>query len=426
MSKIFISHSSRADPFAAWVREAVKGGLAGHEVLIDMDVLRPGDEWCAVLYHWLAECHAAVVLLNREALGSTWVRREVNILLWRRALGSPLEVVPAIIGDLSTEDIESAGFGELEPLQMARLGQVKRTPEAAGRLAATIVGRLAGLPAGEDKSPMAKWTKAVSEALRKVENRDSLVDAAQELLVEETYLDQVRDPVVGCTFLAHQLLAQGHGRRLYLAIAQMADFTPVEWLSRLIDKVGATWVDGEAARALLAFGAGRPGIVALNARRVRTAQQYVDRATCYAETGFEYETVPAVAGEFFLEEFMSECERAVEKLWGLEPPDTVEDIPPGQMPVDVLFLIVDPGATRRDLVAQGMRAVLGRFPWLIMVLLTGEQLPTDAELAAWQLTDVLKLEPALGPEEEFNARHVIGLLRRLLTKVRGGLMVGAG
>ena len=201
---------------------------------------------------------------------------------------------------------------------------------------------------------------------------------------------------------------------------------PVEWLSRLIDKVGATWVDGEAARALLAFGAGRPGIVALNARRVRTAQQYVDRATCYAETGFEYETVPAVAGEFFLEEFMSECERAVEKLWGLEPPDTVEDIPPGQMPVDVLFLIVDPGATRRDLVAQGMRAVLGRFPWLIMVLLTGEQLPTDAELAAWQLTDVLKLEPALGPEEEFNARHVIGLLRRLLTKVRGGLMVGAG
>ena len=100
---------------------------------------------------------------------------------------------------------------------------------------------------------------------------------------------------------------------------------------------------------------------------------------------------------------MKECEKAVEKLWGLEPPDTVEDIPPGQMPVDMLFLIVDPGATRRDLVAQGMRAVLGRFPWLIMVLLTGEQLPTDEELAAWQLTDVLKLVLLLGGQ--FLRRH---------------------
>src|SRR5580658_4736674 len=101
MARIFISHSSHPDPFADQVLKAVKDGLGGQEIFIDSDVLRPGDEWCSVIYHRLAECHAAIILLNRAALESTWVRREVNILLWRRALGYPLEIVPALLGDVS-------------------------------------------------------------------------------------------------------------------------------------------------------------------------------------------------------------------------------------------------------------------------------------------------------------------------------------
>jgi hypothetical protein len=421
--KIFISHSSRVDPFAGLVREAVKLRLDGHEVLVDTDELRPGDEWRAVLYHWLAECHAAVVLLNREALASPWVRREVNILLWRRALRSPLKVVPAIIGDLREQDIERAGFGELTDLQMASLKSAPYTRETAELLASQIVNQLAGPPAWTaDDSAMARWADVVSFLLDNVGSKDSLVAAARELRVEDTYLNRVRDPVEGPRFMAHQLLARGNDRGLYLAIAEIADFTPVEWLSRLIDKVGATWVDSEAARVLLGFSAGQPGTVVLNARSPRTAEQYVDRATCYASRGFEYETVPTVTGESFLEEFEKECAKAVEKLLAVESPWTVEDYVP---PEDVLFLIVDPGSTRRELVAQGMRAVLRRFPWLVMVLLTGETLPTDEQLVTWQLTDALKLEPALGLEEERNAQRVIGALYKLRDKVGGPRMAGA-
>jgi hypothetical protein len=415
--KIFISHSSRDDPFADMVREAVELRLVGHEVLVDVEELSPGDEWRAVLYHWLAECHAAVVLLNREALASSWVKREVNILLWRRALCSPVKVVPAIIGDLRKQDIDRAGFGELTDLQMARLESAPQTRETAELFASQIADQL-GEPAADD-SAMAKWAEVLAFFLGHVGSKDSLAAAARE----HTYLDRVRDPVEGPRFMAHQLLARENGRGLYLAIAQIADFTPVEWLSRLIDKVGATWVDSEAARVLLEFTPGQPGtVVLLNARSPRTAEQYVDRATCYASRGFEYETVTAVTGESFVEEFEKECAKAVEKLLAVEPPFTLEEYLP---PKDVLFLIVDPSSTPRGLVARGMRAVRNRFPWLVMVLLTGTTPPTDEELVTWQLTDVLKLEPALGRAEELYAQQIIGALYKLRDKVGGPRMAGA-
>jgi hypothetical protein len=408
--KVLISHSSRNDPFAGLVCDAVKTRLPGLEILIDMDGLRPGDEWRAILYHWLAECHAAVVLLNREAMASSWVLREVNILLWRRALGYPLKIVPAILGDFSQQDLKDAGFGELTDLQMAKLGSSPRTQETAERIAEEVAAQLAGWPDEEDNSEMARWAKAVSHALSMVGDRDSLVAAARQLQVEDAYLDRVRDPQEGPRFVAHQLLARDQGRRIYLAIAEIADYTPAEWLGRLIDKIGAAWVNGETARVLLAFGRGKPGTVVLNALTPETAEQYVDRATCYAQTGYKCEVVTAVAGESFVEEFEQECVKAVDKLLMRTPPFPLEGYLP---PPDVLFLIVNPSSTRLELVAQGMDVVQRRFPWLVMVLLTGSALPADEDLVAWRLADAVKLEPVLEQWEELNAQRVINELSGL-------------
>ena len=392
-----------------------------------MDALRPGDVWRDVLYHWLAECHAAVILLNREALASTWVRREVNILLWRRALGYPLRIVPAIAGNLSTQDLRDAGFGDLAELEVARLGPRQLPSDAAAaRLASMIVGRLADGPADSpDDSPMAAWAETVAFDLGEVKNKDSLVAAANALGIDKTYDDRIRDPLEGCRFLAHQLLARRHGNGLSVAIGKIANFTPAEWLSRLIDNVAATWVDGEAARVLLEFSVDRPGTVVLNADWQSTAEQYVDRATCCAPTGFAYATVTAVAGEAFIEEFEAECTKAVQTLLSVRPPYTIEDaVPAGDRPDEQLFLIVDPSTAPRALVAEGVRAVHRRFPWLVVVLLTGQALPTDEELATWQLADARKLEPALGPREELGAQRVVAALDKLRARASSHLMQG--
>jgi TIR domain len=111
MAMVFISHSSRQDDFAAKVRSQVQARLEGlnWDVRVDMDALKGGDDWRSVIYHWLAQCDAAVVLLGRGAIQSSpWVRREVNILLWRRALGSPLTVVPALLGDVRSAEVQEA------------------------------------------------------------------------------------------------------------------------------------------------------------------------------------------------------------------------------------------------------------------------------------------------------------------------------
>jgi hypothetical protein len=60
-----------------------------------------------------------------------------------------------------------------------------------------------------------------------------------------------------------------------------------------------------------------------------------------------------------------------------------------------------------------MDVVQRRFPWLVMVLLTGSALPADEDLVAWRLADAVKLEPVLEQWEELNAQRVINELSGL-------------
>ena len=66
MARIFISHSSNHDAFAAAVRDAVDEELdrTGHTPLVDAALINPGDRWRAKLLGWLGACHGAVVLLT--------------------------------------------------------------------------------------------------------------------------------------------------------------------------------------------------------------------------------------------------------------------------------------------------------------------------------------------------------------------------
>lgn len=417
--KVFISHSSQEDPFAVEVCNSVKKQLQSYDVLVDMDALQPGDDWSCVIYHWLAECHAAVILLNRKALSSPWVQREINVLLWRRALGAPLRIVPAILGDLTAEEVEKAGFSELKQLQFAQLAPDTRTETAACELGAKIAQRFAGHEAVIDNSPMGEWTNVVATYLRQVKDLDSLVEAARELGVDDDHLSKIMLPTEGCRFLASQMLARVPNRRLYHAISRIDRYTPLEWLSRLIDQISPSWVDGEAARSLLARREERR-TVALNARLTLTAKHYVLRATCCASSGYQDAAVSAVTGEAFFDEFKAECQKAVRSL--LKVPngfDLDAALPsPGEEPEETAFLVVDPAKTPMTLVAAGIREVQNDFPWLTVVLLTGDAAPQTSELADWQMKDAIVLSPHLGPGEELTGQQMVrsldGLRKNLI------------
>jgi hypothetical protein len=244
----------------------------------------------------------------------------------------------------------------------------------------------------------------------------------------------VLDPVAGRRFLALQMLGRWQSSRLSAVMGEIADYMPSEWVGRLCDHVAATWVDGEAARGLLEFDTARPGTVVLNAQHESTARLYVDRATCRAVTGFVVATVTDVTGEEFLAEFESECAKAVAQLLGVDSPSDVEDLllpdrtlrpAPDGRGHDVLYLVVHRGNIQPELLAQGVRAVHSRYPWLVVVLLAGQELPTEQELAGWQLAGARRLQPALEALEELTAQQAISSLRAVSTRVGARMMIGA-
>lgn len=59
-------------------------------------------------------------MLSEKALKSPWVRREIDLLLWRRALGSSVLIIPVLLDGLQREKVRTSGFSELESIEFAR------------------------------------------------------------------------------------------------------------------------------------------------------------------------------------------------------------------------------------------------------------------------------------------------------------------
>lgn len=421
MLTVFVSHSSTHDAYAEWVRASVCERLRKkhYDVLVDADVLKAGDEWRSLLYHWLAQCHAAVLLLSDSALDSTWVRREVNLLLWRRALGSRVQIVPALLGDVRSDRIKSAGLSELELLQFARLPNSTSTKADALALAAKITDRFVALttePATDD--PMRKWINRITSRLRKVDEMEGLLDAARALNVTDEDLDQVRLPE-GPRFLAHQLL--GHpshkiGQRTVKAIAALSEYMEGWWAAALIEDVVPTWVNAESARLLLT-AAQQPdhAVVLLNARDQHTGVDYIARATCNARYGYWHEVVGTTVGEDVVSELLVAFEKAVARLLNVEPAWTLEEVPERD---GTCFLVVDPAGARLELVATAVRALQDRFPWLIVVVLVGDTAPETVVHLPWTPNEVVVLNPQLRPGEEVLARRDVADMRNLPNRQR--------
>jgi hypothetical protein len=136
---VFISHASREDAFAQRVCAELQAAVRQRqwEPFIDVTAFQGGGEWQGILYSKLEECDAAIILLGRAAMESPWVRREVFMLLWRSALGSPVTLLPVLLGDVTMDEIKRSDLAELEQVQFAAMSAAGG-PDQARELAATI------------------------------------------------------------------------------------------------------------------------------------------------------------------------------------------------------------------------------------------------------------------------------------------------
>lgn len=384
------------------VMETLMTRLAEKEFnpLVDQDAIPPGQEWKPHIVDWLARCRAAVVLINKKALTSDWVRREVNILMWRRALGARLTVVPVLLGDLPTGVVKDAGMAELGIVQFARTA--RGAPQDAQSIAELVLAQFADLPkAPPGGDPMNRWLGRLELFLSEAQRSALLVRAAEALELEEKYVAHVTGQQGGCLFLAHQFLVAPPDR-MEDALDELAPALSHHTLRQLTGALKATWVNEEAARKLLPAPNKPPQEMTalLNASRPGTAEQYIRRATCNATRGYEVKSVGAPIGEDRAGERLRDWEREV-WLQFFDAPEEEDQVLPSDLLERTHYLIIDESRPPDAEFAAAVQRLHRNFSWLIILVATGKDLPPPEVQAAFHKP--ILLEPVLAADNELVA-----------------------
>jgi TIR domain len=419
--RYFLSHSARTGHANEVVRQLRRRLAAhGHRPFVDSDLLA-GEEWRSVLYHELAICDAAVVLLDRTSLHRRWVQREVDVLLWRRAFEPRLTILPVLLDDTTVAAVRQAGFGEFTERQFLLAGGF-----GAELTAERVVERFAAqpdMPAAARGTRMEQWFGDIAIVLGEVRNRARLRQAALELGVSPQDADQVLLPG-GCRFLAHQFLGRSVDTAAVGAVSQILFCSDVATLRKLVMLIAPTWVDQSASRPLKVTHRPVRFVAVLNAKDSRTAVHYVHRATCL-DPAVGVREVPGVVGEDGPGELYAQCEEEVLRLLGGEPPFyTLADIPPEEIrdgPPQPSYLVVNTVGLPAPAVAEVIERIRHRYRWLVVILLVSPEAPAPEAVARWGFADARVLEPRLGPHEEFRGHRTVGRLHSMIDRVeRGG------
>ena len=407
LGRVFVSYSAWDGGPALRLLDALRARLSGrHHVFVDRWSLVPGDRWRSVIYHELAECDAAVILLGEAAIGSRWVRRETDILLWRQALGAAITLLPVVLDGVSSGALRHAGFGELLEVQAARWTGPARDEDAdrlAGEMSAHLE-RVVPVPTAAD--PMSEWAARISDCLAGA--TDHSVLAGLEMLgVGEDDLRTVGPGEPRRRLFAHQLLARAVDQPVYEAMGRFKTRLLDERHRDLIAEVIPTWVEATAARRLLAASGPEQGsVVVLNGVLDQTARHYVARATFRAVVGYRYAVAAAITGEDAEPDLRAALENGIRSLLKVPPRWPLTDVPPRP---GVSFLIVDPGDIERRTVGRMIAEIRERFAWVNVVLLTGAD-----PARSWHLGCTPVLLPALAEGEELRAYQLVEELKELL------------
>ncbi|MCX5117262.1 toll/interleukin-1 receptor domain-containing protein [Micromonospora sp. NBC_00362] len=409
---MFVSYC-RCDKQTRGVRDAIAAALKVHTVFVD-DVIEPSDPWRAVINNELAGCRAAVVLIDRPALASRWVIKEVNILLWRFALGSDLTIVPVLLDGVARDEIHAAGIGDLLEQNFERINAANGLEEAVGRISEVIDRIPEMLSFGAD--PMSDWVERVAVELGSLSDDDLNLPACELDESKKWVSYKVRPERV--RFLAHQLIDQGLDGRVHRAAARMRGRLIDERFRRFIGEVLPSWVDAGAAHRLLMAARAKPRpVVVLNARWLRTGRQYFDRATCRAVIGYRVAVAAAVPGDEPVRDLIGAMESGLRQMVHHPEDEPLEDL---ERPRETCFLIVDSGSAAMGTVGTAVALFRKRFDWVTLVLLAGRGQMNAHTVQGWLGETPFILLPELGNGDELKAHRLVeDLLGLLPASMRG-------
>src|SRR5687768_8696681 len=77
--RVFISYARDDRARMQLIADAVRA--AGHEVEVDVDILRGGDDFARKIEASIGSCDACVVLWSQASAGKHWIPAEANLAL---------------------------------------------------------------------------------------------------------------------------------------------------------------------------------------------------------------------------------------------------------------------------------------------------------------------------------------------------------
>ncbi|MFI0089366.1 toll/interleukin-1 receptor domain-containing protein [Streptomyces bobili] len=407
---MFISHSTSEDPRTAELRDALARSLEArnYRVLLDVRIRQPGRPWQLKLARFLGECDAALVLVNADALGSPWVRRETNILHWRKTLHPDMVVITVLVDDVTAGRLRTSDLRYLADDDVERATNGSPSQEAA-----RLVELFPEIRAVDDA--VSKWLSNIGVQLSHIQDPSVFGRMAVALGLPEEEHEAVT-PGLGHLLLASQMLDTHSIERLANTVAEA-------WMGgleagrarQLADMVLPVWIDRDEARRIVRETDGSTRrVVILNVHSPQIGEQYLARAFCVDATSYFMASATGFSpGVEDLEGALhDQCEGAVKYYVGLDR-DDVLDHPDEPTESGRFYLVVDARKCDLVMVHRVVSRLQDSVPWLHILVIPGRG--ADAR-GSWpgDAGEVLVLDPPFGEKHE---TLVKGVTRRLIDRL---------
>jgi hypothetical protein len=374
-ARIFVSHSSLDNDFTKEL--CTKLQSTSHQTIIDFDVLVDyqklvsGKPWPTQLNHWMAKCHAGILLLTKNAVRSAWVLKEATILSWRLSEDPRFKLFTVRFPDVTNEMLTSEKF---DPLNLGEVQQIagqnaediaRQVSESLGKIVATrtLFNKLAG---------------RLSDLFAKVED-DTFSAVAEKTRVATPPWRPDRDPRrQHIDEVAERLLSSNLGdyEGIDELIDELSTTTSAETVGQILYLIASYWVDAEAAGKLPRLTSCNPRrAAAMNGAHVSkyTAQRYVERAHPISNW---YRVIPTSGGSAgdLVKHYTTEICKYVRNREN-RPDDSDEVIIEDLKGRKAAFYVVIEFADQ-----ESLDTLMSRFPKLTFILCTGDALPRDEGL----------------------------------------------
>jgi len=412
--KLFISHSSRLDdpeisndpdqnPNLKLLLDVIYDIKNEYgdaiEILVDKDEkgLPAGHDWEKRLNEWLAECHAAVILLSKRAIeNSNWVKKEAAILSWRRELDKNFLLIPILLqGQTTPDDLEKDLFGTLRISKDQCIRDVNTGQDVLNGIK-NALGEKETLQGKIRQTPFDKLRAVVAKLLAENSDSDTLIDAWDEL----GDLDKpLWDPNTTNQF-SHALtryLLRDNANSLVNFTTVLNKIRPKvkqENAKEIFEYVRSLWVDAKAA-GCIPQSKTHQKFLAQNGNHLPnfTFKRYTERAWPM-DSNYKVVSTSSTEEKTLFEQIRAEFKRSQRISLSSDQCDAIINSYPRQIVIYIPAKAQDGGGLLDDPLLR--TTLRHKYPKAIFVLGTGDQLPEVVP------DDIAKVEPSLDVQIEFD------------------------